>query len=181
VTVSFFNELDTGKELCSRPLVSFFNELATEKKNYAHGSGFNPQISVSFFNELATERKTMLIDFVSFFNELSTEFAFFFNELSTEKKKLCSRPLLDHGFQEDNALEGIHVKGQTSIMASKRSSLDGRKTLWKEYMSTTSIRVGRSGSNIPIEEMTMSTTRSKSGEGRDSLSCRVECMGQVIT
>jgi hypothetical protein len=106
VTVSFFNELDTGKELCSRPLfhfltsfpqrrktmlvspqrrktmlyvsffnelsgfktmlkifVSFFNELATEKKNYAHGSGFNPQIFVSFFNELATERKlkTMLI------------------------------------------------------------------------------------------------------------------------
>jgi hypothetical protein len=45
------------------------------------------------------------------------------------------RPLLDHGFQEDNALEGIHVKGQTSVMASKRSSLDGRTTLWKEYMS----------------------------------------------
>jgi hypothetical protein len=38
VTVSFFNELDTRKELCSR-------------------LGFNPQISVSFFNELATERK----------------------------------------------------------------------------------------------------------------------------
>jgi hypothetical protein len=54
VTVSFFNELDTGKELCS-------------------GLGFNPQIVVSFFNELATERKTMLKASVSFFNELATE------------------------------------------------------------------------------------------------------------
>jgi hypothetical protein len=37
--------------------VSFFNKLATEKRNYARGSGFNPQISISFFNEIATERK----------------------------------------------------------------------------------------------------------------------------
>jgi hypothetical protein len=54
VTVSFFNDLDTGKELCSDLLfhfltsfpqrrkivlvtsVSFFNELSTEKRNYAH-------------------------------------------------------------------------------------------------------------------------------------------------
>jgi hypothetical protein len=36
---------------------------------------------------------------------------------------------LDHSFQEENSLEGIHVKGQTSIMASKRSPLDRRKTL----------------------------------------------------
>ena len=53
VIVSFFNELDTGKELCSRSLfhfltslpqrretmlvtsVLFFNELAIEKRNYA--------------------------------------------------------------------------------------------------------------------------------------------------
>jgi hypothetical protein len=42
--------------------VSFFNKLATEKKNYSHGSRFNPQIYISFFNELATERKTMLMD-----------------------------------------------------------------------------------------------------------------------
>jgi hypothetical protein len=90
-------------------------------------------------------------------------------------------PLLDHGFQEDNAMERIHVKGKTSNMASKRSSLDGRKALWKEYMSKTSIRVGRSSSNSSIEEMTMSTTRSRSGEGRDSFSCMVECMGQVVT
>jgi hypothetical protein len=68
-----------------------------------------------------------------------------------------------------------------SAMASRRSLLDGRKTLWKEYMSTTSIREERSSSNIPIEEMTMSTTGSKSGEGRDSLLCGVEHMGQVVT
>jgi hypothetical protein len=41
--------------------VSFFNELATEKKNYAQGFGFNPQIYVSFFNDISTERKTMLV------------------------------------------------------------------------------------------------------------------------
>jgi hypothetical protein len=45
----------------------------TQKKNYAQGSRFNPQIVVSFFNELATERKTMLKAYVSFFNELATE------------------------------------------------------------------------------------------------------------
>jgi hypothetical protein len=54
VTVSFFNELDTGKELCSGLWVQ------------------SPDF-VSFFNELATERKTMLKAFVSFFNELATE------------------------------------------------------------------------------------------------------------
>jgi hypothetical protein len=36
---------------------------------------------------------------------------------------------LDHGFQEDNALEGHHVKGQNSVMDSKRFSLDRRTTL----------------------------------------------------
>ena len=89
--------------------------------------------------------------------------------------------LLDHVFQEDNALEGIHLEGKTSAMASGRSSLDGRKTLQKEYMSTTSIRVGISGSNSPIKEMTMSTTRSKSAEWKYSLSCGDERMGKVIT
>jgi hypothetical protein len=97
--------------------VSFLTRL-TQKKNYAQGSGFNPQSVVSFFNELVTERKTMLKAFVSLFNKLSTE-----------KRKLCSWTLLDHGFQENNALEGHHVKGQKSIMASKGSSLDGRKSL----------------------------------------------------
>jgi hypothetical protein len=87
--------------------------------------------SVSFFNKLATERKNMLIT------------------------------SLDHGSQEDNSLEGIHVKGQTSIMASKRSSLDERKTPSKEHMSRSMIGVRRSGYKIPTEEIIMSTTRSK--------------------
>jgi hypothetical protein len=47
-----------------RTSVSFFNELATEKKNYAQGSEFNPQISISFFNEIYTKRKTILMTFV---------------------------------------------------------------------------------------------------------------------
>jgi hypothetical protein len=70
--------------------------------------------------------------------------------------------LLDHGFQEDNSLEGHHVKGQKSDMASKRSSLDGRKTLWKEHMLRVATGVKRSGSKIPIKEITMSTTKSNS-------------------
>jgi hypothetical protein len=37
-----------------------FLMILTHKKNYAQGSGFNPQIVVSFFNELVTERKTMI-------------------------------------------------------------------------------------------------------------------------
>jgi hypothetical protein len=49
-----------------------------QEKNYAQGSGFNPQIVVSFFNELATERKTVLMTSVSLFNELAIE-----------KRKLC--------------------------------------------------------------------------------------------
>jgi hypothetical protein len=45
----------------------------TQEKNYAQGSGFNPQTVVSFFNELAAERKTMLKTFVSFFHKLAIE------------------------------------------------------------------------------------------------------------
>jgi hypothetical protein len=37
--------------------------------------------------------------------------------------------LLNHVFQEDNTLEGNHVKGKKSVMSSKRSSLEGRNTL----------------------------------------------------
>jgi hypothetical protein len=50
-------------------------------------------------------------------------------------------------------------------MASKISSLDGRTTLWKEYMSRVAMRVGRSGFNIPIEEIIVSTIGFKSKEG----------------
>jgi hypothetical protein len=72
---------------------------------------------------------------VSFFNELEIEklcsktSVSFFNEVASETQKLSLDSLLDHGFQEDKALEGHRVKGQNSVMASKRSSLDGRKVL----------------------------------------------------
>jgi hypothetical protein len=71
VTISFFNDLDIGKELCSGPLFHFLRAFHREEK-------------------------------------------------------LCSWFRLDHGFQEDNALEGYHVNGQNLVMASRRSSLDGR-------------------------------------------------------
>jgi hypothetical protein len=96
----------------------------------------------------------------------------FFNKLKIIKS--CST-LLDHGFQEDNALEGHHVKGQKSVMASKTSSVDRRNTLWKEHMSRVVRGVRRSGSNIPTEEVTMSTTRYK------SLSSTMEGMGDNAT
>jgi hypothetical protein len=90
-----------------------------------------------------------------------------------QRGKLCSWTLLDHGFQENNALEGHHVKGQNSVMASKTSSLDGRKSLWKEHMSRVVIGVRRSGSNSPTENITMSMNRSKSFQ--------VEVMGDNTT
>jgi hypothetical protein len=49
----------------------------------------------------------------------------------------------------------------------------GRKTLWKDTMSRVATGVKRSGSNNPIEEITMSTTGSKSSE--------VEAMGDNAT
>jgi hypothetical protein len=54
VIVSFSNELDIGKKLCS-------------------GFRVRSPDCCFIFNELATERKTMLKAFVSFFNELSIE------------------------------------------------------------------------------------------------------------
>jgi hypothetical protein len=71
---------------------------------------------------------------------------------------------LDHGFQEDNAMEGNHVKGQNFVMASRRSSLDVRRILHKEHMSRVSSGVRISGSNSPTEEITMSITGYKSLE-----------------
>jgi hypothetical protein len=105
---------------------------------------------VSFFNELEI-RKPCSKTSVSFFNEVSLEM----------QKTILDTSLNDHGFQEDNALEGDHVKGQNSVITSKRSSLDGRNTLWKDTMSRVMIGVKRSGSNNPIKEITMSTTGSK--------------------
>jgi hypothetical protein len=152
----------------------------SQEKSYAQGFRFSPQISVSFFNNIVTERKTMLVASVSFFNELSTErktmlmtSVSFFSDLSTERKTMLVDSHLDHGFQEDNALEGHHVKGHNSVMDSKRSSLDERIMLWKEHMSRSVIGVRRSDSKIPTEEITMSTTRSKSLE--------IEVMGDNAT
>jgi hypothetical protein len=54
VTISFFNILDTEKELSSG--------LQVQSLDFCF-----------IFNELAKERKTMLKDFVSFFNKISTE------------------------------------------------------------------------------------------------------------
>jgi hypothetical protein len=51
--------------------------------------------------------------------------------------------------------------------------LEGRNTLWKDTMLRVAIGVKRSGSNNPIEEITMSTTGSKSSE--------VEAMGDNTT
>jgi hypothetical protein len=61
-------------------------------------------------------------------------------------------------------MEGHHVKGQNLVMDSKRSSLDGRTMLWKEHMSRATTGVRISGSNSPTDEITMSTTISKSSE-----------------
>jgi hypothetical protein len=99
----------------------------------------------------------------------------FFNEVSTETQKYPRKTHLDHGFQEENAPEGHHVKGQNSVMAPKRSSLDGRNTLWKEHMSRVAIGVRRLESNIPIEEISMSTTGSKAS------ALAVEGMGDNAT
>jgi hypothetical protein len=85
------------------------------------------------------------------------------------------KALLDHDFQKDNSLEGNHVKGQNSIMDSKRSSFDERNTLWKEHMSRVARGVRRTSSNSPTEEFTMSTT------GSNSLSSVVEAMGDNTT
>jgi hypothetical protein len=48
-------------------------------------------------------------------------------------------------------------------------------------MLRAAIWVGILGSNIPIEEITMSTTEYKSKEGRDSFTFGFECMGHVAT
>jgi hypothetical protein len=139
-----------------------------------------PITSVSSFNEVASEMKKLSSDLVSFFNELeikkpcSKTYVPFFNEVSSEIQKNYPRnSLLDHGFQEDKALEGHHVKGQKSVMASKRSSLEGRNTLWKNTMSSVATGVRRSTSNSPTKEITMSTTGSKSSE--------IETMGENTT
>jgi hypothetical protein len=99
VIVSFFNELDTGKELCSRFQVSRL---------------LIPRLLFQFLMSLLQRRK------------LCSKPLFHFLTSLLQRRETMLVTLLDHGFQEDNALEGHHVKGKNSVMASKRSSLDGR-------------------------------------------------------
>jgi hypothetical protein len=75
--------------------------------------------------------------------------------MSLKSENHAPRSLLDHGFQEYNALEGHRVKGKNSVISCKRYSLDGRKMLWKEHMSRVVKGVRRLGSTIPIEDITM--------------------------
>jgi hypothetical protein len=68
-------------------------------------------------------------------------------------------------------------------MASKRYSLDGIKSLWKEHMSRVTTGVRRSSSNSPTKDITMSTTRTKSSEvesmgddGKSTTEGEIECV-----
>jgi hypothetical protein len=112
--------------------------------------------SISFFNELEIRNQKIMLKMVSFFNELeirkscSSWFHFlmslksenhaqgplfhFLTRFPQRRKNYPRNSLLDHGFQEDNALEGHHVKGKNLVMASKRSSLDRRNTcrVWQQ-------------------------------------------------
>ena len=56
MTVSFFNKLDTGKELCSGPLFHFLTSLPQRRETAL-------VTSVLFFNELATEKRNYARDF----------------------------------------------------------------------------------------------------------------------
>jgi hypothetical protein len=86
-------------------------------------------------------------------------------------------------------VEGRHVKGLTSTMASRRALIDRRKTHWRGYISTTSIRVEISGSNSPTEEITMLTSGSKSskvegmgdGEKSTTLGRKIEHISYFIS
>jgi hypothetical protein len=78
-------------------------------------------------------------------------------------------------------------RDKNSFMDSKRSSLDGRKSLWKEHMLRVTTRVRRSSSNSPTEEITMSTTRSKSSkvegmgdDGKSTTRGEMECISALI-
>jgi hypothetical protein len=149
--------------------VSFFNEVSTETKNY-------PRTWFHFLMSLKSKNHAQV--WFHFLTSLKSENRahrplFHFLMRLPQRHKNYPRSLLDHGYQEEKALEGDHVKGQNSVMASKRSSLEGRNTLWKDTMSRVTTGVKRSSSSNPIEEITVSTTRSKSSE--------VEVMGDNAT
>jgi predicted aconitase with swiveling domain len=178
--------LTQENELCSDLFDSFFNELDSRQGTMLLTTLYNLPIEpilVSFFNEVDTRQGTILKP-VSFFNEvdtgkeLSSQILFhFLTRLRQEQTILATN---DHGFQ----LEERHVNGHTLIMASKRSSSEGRIVLWKEHMSRDSKGIRTSRSNNPIE-FSMSITESKSKEDeqtvRGSLTSVTENMGSVAT
>jgi hypothetical protein len=71
-------------------LVSCFNEVFVETQNYPH----------NWFHFLTSLKSK---------NHAQRWFHFL---MSLKEENYAQTPLLDHGFQEDNALEGHHVKGQ---------------------------------------------------------------------
>jgi hypothetical protein len=168
--------------------VSFFNEVSIETKNYPR-NWFHFLTSLKSENHaqrplfhlltrLPQRRKNYPRKWFHFLTSLKSENhaqrpLFHFLTRLPQRRKKYPQSIFYHGFQEDNAPEGDHVKGQNSVMASKRNSFDGRNTLWKDTMSRVTTGVKRSGSNNPIEEITMSTTGSKSSE--------VEAMGDNAT
>jgi hypothetical protein len=109
--------------------VSFFNEVSTNTQNYPHNQ-------FHFLTSLKSENHAQ--SWFHFLMSLKSEnhaHGWFHFLMSLKSENHAQQTLLDHGFQEDNAPEGHHVKGQNSVMDSKRSSLDGRNRLWKDTMS----------------------------------------------
>ena len=108
----------------------------------------------------------------------------FFNELSTEKRNYAQGFFLIMASKRIILWKDTMSREKNLVMASKRSSLDGRR-ITLEGIHVDGLDKGREidGSNIPIEEITMSTTRSKSQ--RAELTVRgltfmiAEGMGQV--
>jgi hypothetical protein len=137
--VSFFNEVATETRKLSSQLVSFFNELEIRKPCSR---------LVSFFNEL--EIRKPCLKMVSFFNEL-------------EIKKPCSKSLfLIMDSKRTMLWKDTMSRDKTRSWLPRDLHLMEETHSGKENMSRVTIGVRRSGSNSPTEEITMSTTRSKS-------------------
>jgi hypothetical protein len=76
-----------------------------------------------FLTSLLLRRKTMLVSSISFFNEVSTKtqnypHSWFHFLMRLKSENHAQKTLFYYVLQKDNALEGHHVKGQNSIMAS---------------------------------------------------------------
>jgi hypothetical protein len=111
---------------------------------------------------LPQRRETMLVTSVSFFNELATE-----------KRNYARGCFLIMASKRIMLWKDTMSRDKTRSWLPRDLHQDGRESLWKEHMSRVMIGVRRSGSNNPTEEITMSTTGSKSSE--------VEVMGDNAT